>query len=112
MKKIEAIVREERFHLIKIALEEKGFISMTVSDVMGRGKQKGITLKWRVGEHRIEFLPKKKIEIIVEDEDCEMVVNMICERGKTGAVGDGKIFVLPVEQVIRIRTGDKGSEAI
>jgi nitrogen regulatory protein P-II 1 len=112
MKKIEAIVREERFHLIKIALEEKGFISMTVSDVMGRGKQKGITLKWRVGEHRIEFLPKKKIEIIVEDEDCEVVVNTICERGKTGAVGDGKIFVLPVEEAIRIRTGDKGSEAI
>jgi nitrogen regulatory protein P-II 1 len=112
MKKIEAIVREERFHLIKIALEEKGFISMTVSDVMGRGKQKGITLKWRVGEHRIEFLPKKKIEIVVEDEDCQIVVDTICERGKTGAVGDGKIFVLPVEQAIRIRTGDKGSEAI
>jgi nitrogen regulatory protein P-II 1 len=112
MKKIEAIVREERFHLIKIALEEKGFISMTVSDVMGRGKQKGITLKWRVGEHRIEFLPKKKIEIVVEDEDCKLVVDTICERGKTGAVGDGKIFVLPVEQAIRIRTGDNGSEAI
>ncbi len=70
MKKIEAIVREDRFHLIKIALEEKGFISMTVSDVMGRGKQKGVTLKWRVGEHRIEFLPKKKIEMVVDDKDC------------------------------------------
>jgi nitrogen regulatory protein P-II 1 len=112
MKKIEAIVREERFHLIKIALEEKGFISMTVSDVMGRGKQKGLTLKWRVGEHRIEFLPKKKIEIVVEDEDCQTIVDTICERGKTGAVGDGKIFVLPVEGVVRIRTGDTGSEAI
>jgi nitrogen regulatory protein P-II 1 len=112
MKKIEAIIREERFHLIKIALEEKGFISMTVSDVMGRGKQKGVTLKWRVGEHRIEFLPKKKIEIVVEDQDCQMVVDTICERGKTGAVGDGKIFVMPVEEVVRIRTGDKGSEAI
>jgi nitrogen regulatory protein P-II 1 len=112
MKKIEAIIREERFHLIKIALEEKGFISMTVSDVMGRGKQKGVTLKWRVGEHRIEFLPKKKIEIVVEDEDCQMVVDTICERGKTGAVGDGKIFVMPVEEAVRIRTGDKGSEAI
>jgi nitrogen regulatory protein P-II 1 len=112
MKKIEAIVREERFHLIKIALEEKGFISMTVSDVMGRGKQKGVTLKWRVGEHRIEFLPKKKIEIVVEDQDCQIVVDTICERGKTGSVGDGKIFILPVEEVVRIRTGDKGSEAI
>jgi nitrogen regulatory protein P-II 1 len=112
MKKIEAIVREERFHLIKIALEEKGFISMSVSDVMGRGKQKGVSLKWRVGEHRIEFLPKKKIEMIVEDKDCQIIVDTICERGRTGAVGDGKIFVLPVEQAIRIRTGDSGEQAL
>jgi nitrogen regulatory protein P-II 1 len=80
MKKIEAIVREEKFHLIKIALEEKGFISMTVSEVMGRGKQKGVSLKWRVGEHRIEFLPKKKLEIIVEDEDCQTVVDYHCRK--------------------------------
>ena len=112
MKKIEAIVREERFHLIKIALEEKGFISMTVSDVIGRGKQKGVTLKWRVGEHRIEFLPKKKIEIVVDDADCQTVVDTICERGWTGAVGDGKIFIIPVEEVVRIRTGDRSAEAV
>ncbi len=112
MKKIEAIVREDRFHLIKVALEEKGFISMTVSDVIGRGKQKGITLKWRVGEHRIEFLPKKKIEIVVDDEEVDMVVDTICEKGATGAVGDGKIFVLPVEQVIRIRTREVGMAAV
>jgi nitrogen regulatory protein P-II 1 len=112
MKKIEAIVREDRFHLIKIALEEKGFISMTVSDVIGRGKQKGVSLKWRSGEHRIEFLPKKKIEIIVDDKDWKTVVETICDKGKTGAVGDGKIFILPVEEVIRIRTGEKGIEAI
>lgn len=112
MKKIEAIVREDRFHLIKIALEDKGFISMTVSDVMGRGKQKGITLKWRVGEHRVEFLPKKKIEIVVEDKDFETVVNTICEKGRTGAVGDGKIFVMPVEEVIRVRTGESGEVAV
>jgi len=112
MKKIEAIVREDRFHLIKIALEEKGFVSMTVSDVIGRGKQKGVSLKWRVGEHRIDFLPKKKIEIVVEDKDCMIVVDTICERGRTGAVGDGKIFILPVEEVVRIRTGEAGVEAI
>jgi nitrogen regulatory protein P-II 1 len=112
MKKIEAIIREERFHLIKIGLEEKGFISMSVSDVMGRGKQKGVSLKWRVGEHRIEFLPKKKIEMIVEDKDCQLVVDTICERGRTGSVGDGKIFVMPVEQVIRIRTGEAGEQAL
>ena len=112
MKKIEAIVREERFHLIKIALEEKGLISMTVSDVIGRGKQKGVALKWRVGEHRIEFLPKKKIEIVVEDKDCQMVVDTICEKGRTGSMGDDKIFILPVEEVVRIRTGERGREAI
>jgi nitrogen regulatory protein P-II 1 len=112
MKKIEAIVREDRFHLIKLALEEKGFISMTVSDVIGRGKQKGVALKWRSGEHRIEFLPKKKIEIVVEDSDTQIVVDTICEKGRTGAVGDGKIFIFPVEEVVRIRTGDRGSQAI
>jgi nitrogen regulatory protein P-II 1 len=112
VKKIEAIIREDRFHLIKIALEEKGFISMTVSDVIGRGKQKGVSLKWRVGEHRIEFLPKKKIEIVVDDQDCQVVVDTICERGRTGAVGDGKIFVLPVEEVVRIRTGERSQQAI
>jgi nitrogen regulatory protein P-II 1 len=112
MKKVEAIIREERFHLIKIALEEKGFISMTVSDIVGRGKQKGVALKWRVGEHRIEFLPKKKLEIVVEDKDCQTVVDIICERGRTGAVGDGKIFVMQVEEVIRVRTGEKGVQAL
>ncbi len=112
MKKIEAIVREDRFHLIKVALEEKGFVSMTVSDVIGRGKQKGVVLKWRVGEHRIEFLPKKKIEIVVDDKDCQTVVDTICERGRTGAVGDGKIFIMPVREVVRVRTGDRGVEAI
>ena len=112
MKKIEAIVRDEKFHLIKIALEEKGYISMTVSDVMGRGKQKGVSLKWRVGEHRIEFLPKKKIEMVVDDADCQIVVDIICERGRTGAVGDGKIFVMPVEEVVKVRTGERGLAAI
>ncbi len=112
MKKIEAIVREDRFHLIKIALEEKGFISMTVSDVVGRGKQKGVTLKWRVGEHRIEFLPKKKLEIVVDDQDCQTVVDTICEKGRTGSVGDGKIFIMPIGEVIRVRTGDQGVTAI
>jgi nitrogen regulatory protein P-II 1 len=112
MKKIEAIIREDRFHLIKIALEEKGFISMTVSDVMGRGKQKGVTLKWRIGEHRVEFLPKKKLEIVVEDNEVDTVVEEICEKGRTGAVGDGKIFIMPVEEVIRIRTGESGVVAV
>ncbi len=112
MKKIEAIIRAERLPLVKIALEEKGFISMTISDVIGRGKQKGLALKWRVGEQRIEFLPKKKLEIVVDDKDCDIVVDTICERAKTGAVGDGKLFILPVEEVIRLRTGERGANAV
>ncbi len=112
MKKVEAIVREEKFHQIKKALEDKGFVSMTVSDVMGRGKQKGVSLKWRIGEHRIEFLPKKRIEIVVEDADCDAVVDTICEVGRTGAAGDGKIFIMPIEEVVRVRTGDQGAVAV
>ena len=112
MKKIEAIIREDMFHFVKNAFEEKGFISMTVSDVIGRGQQKGVSLKLRVGEQRIEFLPKKMIEIVVKDKDLQAVIDTICENGRTGGVGDGKIFIIPIEEVIRIRTGDKGSEAI
>lgn len=112
MKKIEAIIREDMFHPVKTALEEKGFISMTVSDVIGRGQQKGVSLKWRVGEHRIEFLPKKKIEIVIEDKYLQNVIDIICEKGRTGAIGDGKIFIIPMEEVVRVRTGDKGVEAI
>lgn len=112
MQKIEAIVREDSFNPIKKALEEKGIISMTVSDVIGRGRQKGIFLKWRAGEHRIEFLPKKKIELVLEDKNLQVALDIICKIGKTGAIGDGKIFVMPVAEVIRIRTGDKGVEAI
>ena len=112
MQKIEAIVREDSFNPIKVALEEKGIISMTVSDVIGRGRQKGVFLKWRAGEHRIEFLPKKKIELVLEDNNLQVALDIICKIGKTGTIGDGKIFVMPVSEVIRIRTGDKGVEAI
>jgi nitrogen regulatory protein P-II 1 len=112
MKKIEAIIREDKFAQVKHALEDKGFISMTISDVYGRGQQKGVSLKWRAGEHRIEFLPKKKIEIVLEDEDAENVIEIICENSHTGVFGDGKIFVIPVEEVVRIRTRETGAEAV
>ena len=112
MKMIEAIIRPERLPMVKMALEEKGFISMTISDVIGRGRQKGLTLKWRSGEHRIEFLPKKKITMLVDDVDCDIIVDTICERAKTDAMGDGKIFILPVEDAVRIRTGDRGRSAL
>jgi len=112
MKKIEAIIREDNFAQVKHALEDKGFISMTISDIFGRGQQKGIALKWRAGEHRVEFLPKKKIEIVIEDKDTDIVIDIICENSRTGIFGDGKIFVIPVDEVIRIRTKEKGAEAV
>ncbi len=112
MKKIEAIIREEKLDAVKGALEEKGFIGMTVSEVSGRGEQKGLSLQWRVGEYRVDFLPKLKLEIICHDKDCSLVVETICETARTGAIGDGKIFILPVEDVVRVRTGEKGEVAL
>jgi nitrogen regulatory protein P-II 1 len=112
MKKVEAIIREERFEAVKKALEEKSYFGMTVSEVSGRGKQKGITLQWRVGEHRIDLLPKLKIELVVLDEDVVPVIDAIVRNARTGDTGDGKIFILPVETVVRVRTGDRNEAAI
>ena len=112
MKKIEAIIREERFNAVKKALEEKSYFGMTVSEVSGRGKQKGISLQWRVGEYRVDLLPKLKIELVVLDEDVEVAIDAIVRNARTGETGDGKIFVLPVEQVVRVRTGDRDENAI
>ena len=112
MKKIEAIIREERFQAVKEALEEKSYFGMTVSEVSGRGRQKGIPLQWRAGEYRVDLLPKLKIELVVLDEDVFMVVDAIVRNARTGEVGDGKIFVLPVDSVVRVRTGDRDENAI
>ena len=112
MKKIEAIIREERLEAVKKALEEKSYFGMTVSEVSGRGKQKGLTLQWRVGEYRVDLLPKLKIELVVLDEDVEPVIDAIVMNARTGNTGDGKIFVLPVETVVRVRTGDRNEAAI
>jgi nitrogen regulatory protein P-II 1 len=112
MKKIEAIIREERLNAVKAALEEHSYYGMTVSEVSGRGKQKGIPLQWRVGEYRIDLLPKLKIELVVLDEDVPVAVDAIIRNARTGETGDGKIFILPVEGVIRVRTGDRNESAI
>jgi nitrogen regulatory protein P-II 1 len=111
MKKIEMIIRPEKLDLVRAALEEKGYSSMTVSDVEGRGKQKGISLEWRVGEYRVEFLPKIKVEVVVDDTACDGVIDTVCDAAKTGAVGDGKIFVSSIDKVVRIRTGECDGEA-
>ncbi len=112
MKKIEAIIREERLNPVKKALEEKSYFGMTVSEVSGRGKQKGIPLQWRVGEYRVDLLPKLKIELVVLDEDVDLAIEAIVRNARTGETGDGKIFVLPVESVVRVRTGDRDENAI
>jgi nitrogen regulatory protein P-II 1 len=112
MKKIEAIIREERLDAIKKALEEKSYYGMTVSEVMGRGKQKGISLQWRAGEYRVDLLPKLKIELVVLDEDVRGAVDAIIRNARTGEAGDGKIFILPVEHVFRVRTGEDDENAI
>jgi len=112
MKKIEAIIREEKLNDVKQALEEKSYWGMTVSQVSGRGKQKGIILQWRAGEYRVDLLPKIKIELVVLEEDVPAVLDAIVANARTGEIGDGKIFVLPVENVVRVRTGDRDENAI
>lgn len=112
MKKIEAIIREEKLNAVKNALEEKSYFGMTVSEVSGRGRQKGIPLQWRVGEYRVDLLPKLKIELVVLDEDVQVAIDAIVINSRTGEVGDGKIFVMPVETVVRVRTGDRNENAI
>ena len=112
MKKIEAIIREERFQSVKEALDEKSYYGMTVSEVSGRGRQKGVPLQWRVGDYRVDLLPKIKIELVVFDEDVTEVVSAIVRNARTGETGDGKIFIIPVESAVRVRTGDMDEKAI
>jgi nitrogen regulatory protein P-II 1 len=112
MKKIEAIIRPEKLHLLREKLDQKGFSGMTVTEVKGRGRQKGITLQWRAGDYKVEFLPKMKLEVVVEDADTEMVIDLICDVAQTGEAGDGKIFVYPVEDVVRVRTKERGCSAV
>ena len=112
MKKIEAIIRPEKLEPVRAALAEIGILGMTVTEVSGRGRQRGIALQWRVGEYRVEFLPKVKVEVVVLDEDLGKALNTIVRKARTGDRGDGKIFVLPVDNAVRIRTGDEGENAI
>ena len=106
MKKIEAIIRPEKLEDVKSALEDRGILGMTLTQVNGRGRQKGIALQWRAGEYRVEFLPKIKLEIVCSDDECKTAVDVICKSARTGKVGDGMIFVLPVESAMRVRSSD------
>ena len=112
MKKIEAIIRPESLDGVKRALDELGYPGMTITDVKGHGKQRGVEQIWRGRTYRVEFLPKIKLEIIIVDDDLPKILNAIVREAKTGSIGDGKIFVYDVMDAVRIRTGDYGDNAV
>jgi nitrogen regulatory protein P-II 1 len=112
MKKIEAVIREEKLDAVKAALKESGSYGMTVSEVSGVGRQGGLVLQWRVGEYNVDLIPKIKVELVVLDEDVQRTLNAIRMAARTGEMGDGKIFVIPVEDAVRVRTGEDGYNAI
>ena len=112
MKKIEAIIKPFKMEDVKDALAEIGIQGMTVAEVKGFGRQKGHTEIYRGSEYTVEFLPKVKFEIVVHEDLVQKVVNTIVQAAKTGKIGDGKVFVLPIEDAIRIRTEERGDEAI
>lgn len=112
MKKIEAIIRPHLLESVKDALQTLGVQGMTITEVKGFGRQKGHTEVYRGSEYKVEFVPKLKIEVILDDEIVENAIDLIIKAARTGKFGDGKIFVFPVEEVIRIRTGEHGENAV
>ena len=112
MKKIEAIIKPFKLDDVKDALHDAGVSGITVTEVKGFGRQKGHTELYRGAEYVVDFLPKVKVEVVVEDELVQRAVEAIENAARTGRIGDGKIFVLSVEQAVRIRTGEKGHDAI
>jgi nitrogen regulatory protein P-II 1 len=113
MKKIEAIIRPEKLNEVKQALDDLGFHGMNFVQVTGRGAQRGVVHQGRGGETvTVDLLPKVKLEIVVADIGVERVIDAICRAARTGNIGDGKIFVIPVEEAIRVRTGERGEVAV
>jgi len=112
MKKIEAIIKPFKLDDVKEALTEIGVIGMTVTEVRGFGRQKGHTELYRGSEYTVDFLPKVRIEVVVPDHLVDKVVSTIAGAAKTGSIGDGKVFVMPIDEATRIRTGERGESAI
>ena len=112
MKKVEVIIKPFKLDAVKAALNDIGIKGMTISEVKGYGRQKGHTEIYRGAEYKVDFLPKIKVEIIVEAEMVDKIIDVVVEAARTGKIGDGKIFILPVEKIIRVRTGETDSEAI
>ena len=112
MKKIEAVIKPFKLDDVKDALHDVGVSGITVTEVKGFGRQKGHTELYRGAEYVIDFLPKVKVEVVVEDVLVENVIEAITQAARTGRIGDGKIFVIPIDEAVRIRTGDRGADAI
>ena len=112
MKKIEAIIKPFKLDDVKAALTGAGIVGMTVTEVRGFGRQKGHTEMYRGGEYTVDFLPKIKIEIVVPDSLADKVVSLVVGAARTGSIGDGKVFVEPLEEALRIRTGERGDNAV
>lgn len=112
MKKVEAILRPDSLEEVRSALEGAGYPGIMVTEIEGHGKQKGVAQQWRGQEYRVDLLPKVKLEIVVEDAKVKELVQTISQAAKTGQIGDGKIFVYPVEDAVRIRTGERGESAL
>ncbi|MFH1152535.1 MAG: P-II family nitrogen regulator [Pseudomonadota bacterium] len=112
MRKIEAIIKPFKLDDVKEALNEIGIQGMTITEVKGYGRQKGHKEIYRGAEYVVDFVPKIKIDILVQKERVDEVIDAICKAANTGKIGDGKIFVLPVEQVVRVRTGERGTDAL
>jgi nitrogen regulatory protein P-II 1 len=113
MNKVEAIIRPEKLEAVKEALAEAGFVGLNIVNVTGRGVQKGIVHAGRGGEeYRVDMLPKCKVELVVKDSETEKAIGTIVEASRTGSIGDGKIFVIPVADAIRVRTGERGEAAL
>jgi nitrogen regulatory protein P-II 1 len=112
MKKIEAIIRPEKLTIVHEALKDLGYPGMTISEVKGHGVQKGIVQQWRGRQYTVEFLPKVKIEIVVPDNAVDRLLQVVKENAETGSIGDGKAFISPVEDAMRLRTGERGEVAL
>ena len=112
MKKVEAIIRPETVPLVRRALEELGVKGVTITQVLGHGAQKGITQQWKGNTYKVDLLPKVELKMVVTDEQVEKVLHAIQEFASTGQVGDGKVFVSAIEDVMRVRTGERGEAAV
>ncbi|MBI3306504.1 MAG: P-II family nitrogen regulator [Candidatus Omnitrophica bacterium] len=112
MKKIEAIIRPEKLESVRRALEQSGYPGITITEIEGHGMQRGTVQQWRGEKYKVDFLPKVKVEIVVVDKDLEKITQTVLESAFTGGVGDGKIFIYDVAEVVRIRTRERGERAL